>query len=250
MVRRGLAVSGTSARRMIDSGAVEVGGIPRPRPATLIDRATPIKLTAAPSRYVGRGGDKLAAALAALKIDVSARRCLDVGAAVGGFTDCLLQHGAASVVAVDVGYGQLAWRLRADDRVQVVERCNFRHVDPRLLGAPFDLVVADVSFISLVTLGRPLAAAGGPDARWLLLVKPQFEVGRSDVGRSGVVTSPALHAGAVAAVASGLQAHDLHAAAVVPSPITGQKGNREFFLLLDRRGPTIGLRTIQEAVSP
>lgn len=205
-------------------------GLPADRAATLVDEQTPISLLRDEARWAGRGGIKLAGALAGFRLDVHGRRCLDVGASTGGFTDVLLAGGAVSVAAVDVGYGQLDWRLRSDGRVTVFDRTNFRTADPDTLGAPFDLVTVDVSFISVCLLAPNLAACGRLHTDYVVLVKPQFEVGRGQVGRRGLVTDPRLHASAVQGVAEGLEGSGIGPLSVCASPITGASGNREFFL--------------------
>jgi 23S rRNA (cytidine1920-2'-O)/16S rRNA (cytidine1409-2'-O)-methyltransferase len=215
---------------------VEVDGIAEPKPATLVDAAAVVRLAADPARFVSRGGLKLEGALDVFAIEVEGRRAVDVGASTGGFTDCLLQRGAASVVAVDVGYGQIDWKLRTDTRVEVVERTNVRYADPEALGAPFDLVVADLSFISLATVADQLRELGADDADWVLLVKPQFEAGRGQVGKGGVVRDPEVRAEAVAATVAALDASGLGVRGAVASPVKGAKGNREF-LVWARREP-------------
>ncbi len=229
-MRRHLAPSRTAAQRAVDEGRVEVTGVPTPKPATLVAEDAAIRLRVPEHLYVGRGGLKLAGALDGLGVDVAGRRALDAGASTGGFTDCLLQRGAASVAAVDVGYGQLAWKLRTDHRVTVHDRTNLRHADPAELGAPFDVVVADLSFISLTVVAGALAGLGAPGTDYVLLVKPQFEVGKEHVGRGGLVRDPALWARALCGVAAGLDAEGLGVVAAMPSPIAGATGNREFFL--------------------
>jgi 23S rRNA (cytidine1920-2'-O)/16S rRNA (cytidine1409-2'-O)-methyltransferase len=188
------------------------------------------------ARYVSRGGAKLERALAAFGWSPGGLRCLDVGASTGGFTDCLLQHGAASVVAVDVGYGHLAWKLRQDPRVSAVERSNFRHADLGALGAPFDFVTVDVSFISLTKLAEQLAAALVSGGFIIALVKPQFEAGRDAVERGGVVRDPATHAGAVRDVIAAFDAAGLRCRALTYSPIKGPAGNIEFLFGAQRDG--------------
>lgn len=212
-------------------------GVAQPKPATLVDEAVPMTVAARSSEYVSRGGHKLAAALAGFAVPVDGRRALDVGASTGGFTDCLLQHGASEVVAVDVGYGQLDWRLRNDPRVRSVDRTNIRHADPGELGGPFELVVADLSFISLCLVAPVLARAAGPGTDLLLLVKPQFEVGKGEVGKGGVVRDPVQRLKAVRKVMDCLQDAGLGACGVMASPLAGAKGNREFLLWV-RPGPT------------
>lgn len=207
-----------------------VPGVPTPRAATLVDPQADLSIREDGPQWASRGGLKLAGALAVFAVAAEGRRCLDVGASTGGFTDVLLAKGAAAVVAVDVGYGQLDWRLRSDPRVTVRDRVNFRLADPTSLGAPFDLVVADVSFISLRLLAPNLAACGRGGTEYVVLVKPQFEVGREQVGRGGLVIDPALHRAALEGVAGAFAAAGLGVAAVCASPITGATGNREFFI--------------------
>lgn len=237
LVRRKLVSSRAAARRAIDDGLVRVGGIAVPKAATLVDATDPVSMVAPPEPFVGRGGLKLDAALDVFGVDVSEKRAIDVGASTGGFTDCLLQRGASRVVAVDVGYGQLHWTLRRDPRVTVVERTNIRTADAANLGAPFDVVVADLSFISLRLVAPQLAGLGGPGSDWVLLVKPQFEVGRDRVGRGGIVRDPAVHRDAIESAVGGLEGAGVGAVDVIPSPITGAAGNKEF-LLWARRGPS------------
>jgi len=229
-VRRGLAPTRTAAQRAIAAGQVRVQGVVAPRSSTLVDESVPVLVADDEPRWASRGGVKLAAALEVFGVDPSGKRCLDVGASTGGFTDVLLQTAAAAVVAVDVGYGQLDWRLRSDSRVTVRDRTNFRLADPETLGAPFDLVTADVSFISLRLLAAPLAACGRPATEYVVLVKPQFEVGRARLRRGGLVTDPPAHRDALLGVAEAFAAQGLGARAVCASPIPGATGNREFFL--------------------
>jgi 23S rRNA (cytidine1920-2'-O)/16S rRNA (cytidine1409-2'-O)-methyltransferase len=209
---------------------VTVGGVPEPKAATLVAGETAIAVLDEPGRFVGRGGEKLQTALDAFPVSVTGASALDVGASTGGFTDCLLQAGAARVVALDVGYGQLHWRIRSDDRVAVVERTNFRHVDPAAIGAPFDVVVADVSFISVATIADRLAACGHPGTEYVILVKPQFEVGKELVGKGGIVRDPAVHRSAIVTAGAALQNHGIGILDAVPSPVMGAKGNREFLV--------------------
>jgi len=222
--------SRAAARTAIEDGQVKVGDVPVPKPATLVDHATSVSVVGEVRRFVSRGGEKLAGALETFDIDVADVRCIDVGASTGGFTDCLLQRGAASVVAVDVGYGQLAWSVAQDERVTVVDRTNIRHADPVALGAPFDVVVADLSFISLRTVAPAIASLGTNGSVYVLLVKPQFEVGRSDIGKGGIVRDAAAVERAVSAVVAELDSVGLGARAAVPSSIKGAKGNQEFLL--------------------
>ena len=189
--------------------------------------------------YVSRGGVKLANALDTLGLDVEDRQALDVGASTGGFTDCLLQRGATHVIALDVAYGELDYRLREDERVTVIERANARAITPDQLPYRPDLVVIDVSFISLTLLVTPLAAVTRPSGRWVLLVKPQFEVGRERLEPGGVVRDPTLHAAAVRQVSEAAAQVGRPVQAVVPSRLPGQSGNQEFFALCARPDPAV-----------
>jgi 23S rRNA (cytidine1920-2'-O)/16S rRNA (cytidine1409-2'-O)-methyltransferase len=239
MVRRGLARSRAHASELIEAGAVRVGGIAEPKPATLVEGGEPIEVSTEAPRYVSRGGVKLAGAMDSFGLDVTGRRALDAGASTGGFTDWLLAHGAAEVVAVDVGYGQLDHRLASDPRVTVLDRTNLRRLVPEDAGGRFGLVVGDLSFISLCTVAPALAALAAPGADLVLLVKPQFEVGKGQVGKGGVVTEPALQEEAVQKVEACLVKQGLTVCRVVESPIRGAKGNREFFVWA-RAGGEVG----------
>jgi 23S rRNA (cytidine1920-2'-O)/16S rRNA (cytidine1409-2'-O)-methyltransferase len=179
---------------------------------------------------VSRAGAKLEGALEAFEISIAGSRAIDVGASTGGFSDCMLQRGVAEVVAVDVGYGQMHNRIRTDNRVKVVERTNIRHADPETLGAPFDLIVADLSFISLALVAPQLAALGSSTSDWVLLVKPQFEVGKELVGKGGIVRDPESHVVAVEQAATALAASGIGVVGLVVSSITGMEGNREFLV--------------------
>lgn len=237
LVRRKLVDSRTGAQDAIDQGRVIVAGVPSPKSSTLVDGSVAIRVESPPGRFVSRGGDKLAGALQEFGVAVRNRRALDAGASTGGFTDCLLQAGAASVAAVDVGYGQLDWALRNDPRVTVLERLNLRNADPETLGGTFDVIVADLSFISICTVAPNLAELAGPDCDLVLLVKPQFEVGKGQVGKGGIVRDPEKHRTALTRVIGCLADVGLGTVAVAVSPITGAKGNREFFVRA-RKGAT------------
>jgi 23S rRNA (cytidine1920-2'-O)/16S rRNA (cytidine1409-2'-O)-methyltransferase len=242
LVRRGLARSREQAAELIASGLVTVGGQAASKPASQVATEDPIVIRS-PGRgpaYVSRGGVKLAGALAEFTprgLRVAGRRCLDVGASTGGFTDVLLRAGAAHVVAADVGYGQLAWPLRTDERVTVLDRMNARHLTPAQVAPPPGLVTADLSFISLTLVLPALVACAAPDADFLLLVKPQFEVGKGRVGPGGVVRDPALRAQAVSSVATAAARLGLGVAGVAPSQLPGPAGNVEYFLWLRRDAP-------------
>lgn len=231
LVERGLAPTRERARALILARDVLVDGAPAARPAATIRADAEVSVRSA-APYVSRGGEKLAHALDRSGIDPGGLRCLDVGASTGSFTDCLLRRGAASVVAVDVGYGQLAQRLRDDPRVEVRERVNARSLPP--LEPPADLATIDVSFISLTTVLPAVIASLAPGGRIAALVKPQFEAGREEVGRGGVVRDPLVHASCVARVAVWAVRHGLRVRGVVRSPLLGPAGNQEFFLILER----------------
>jgi len=228
LVRRGLVESRTRAQQAISAGRVLVSGSPADRAGRLVDPAEPIVLAGPPPRFVSRGGEKLDAALEHFAVDVSGLRCLDAGASTGGFTDCLLQRGAASVVAVDVGHGQLDWSLRNDPRVIVREGVNVRHATPEDLGGPFPVLTADLSFISLRVVGPALATLVAPGGDAVVLIKPQFEAGRAEVGKGGVVTDPAVHRRVVEDVTASFESLGLRAAGVMESPLKGPAGNTEF----------------------
>ena len=202
--------------------------MPTPKPTTLVSPDTPIDLVGEPRRYVSRGAYKLIGALDAFGIDVEGRRALDAGASTGGFTQVLLERGASEVVALDVGYGQLDQRLRDDERVVVMERTNLRHVTPEDTGGRFSMVVADLSFISLCTVAPALARLADDDADLVLLIKPQFEAGKGEVGRGGIVRDDDVRRRAVEKALRCLTGEGLTPVGIVPSPITGADGNREF----------------------
>lgn len=226
------------AQAVVLQGIVLVSGSVATKPARLVDAGEPIAFLREPPPYVSRGGEKLAGALEKLGIDPEGLRCLDVGSSTGGFTDCLLQRGATEVVACDVGRGQLDAKLRDDPHVRVLERTDVRDLDPQALGH-VDLVVCDLSFISLRTV-MPHLAALAADAPVLVLVKPQFEVGRGRVGKGGVVRDPGLRSEAVETVVAAAAEHDLAALGSCESPLAGAEGNREVFVLFRREGEDRG----------
>jgi 23S rRNA (cytidine1920-2'-O)/16S rRNA (cytidine1409-2'-O)-methyltransferase len=236
LVRRGLVESRARAADAIERGRVLVGGAPADRAARQVSPSESVTLVADRPSFVSRGGEKLAAALDAFAVPVAGRRAADIGASTGGFTDCLLQRGAAAVCAIDVGAGQLAWSLRTDPRVRVLERCNARDLQPEQLGGAVPLAVVDVSFISLQLLVPALRRVTGIDADLVALVKPQFEAGPDRVPRGGVVRDPAVHADVLRRAARGLAQAGLPVIDAVPSPILGHDGNREFLLHLRRSG--------------
>jgi 23S rRNA (cytidine1920-2'-O)/16S rRNA (cytidine1409-2'-O)-methyltransferase len=236
LVRRGLATSRTQAHQAIAAGRVLVAGAPAATPARQVDASESIAISGPAPRFVSRGGEKLDAALDRFDLAIAGQRCLDVGASTGGFTDCLLQRGAAHVVAVDVGHGQLAWTLRVDERVTVIERTNVRELEPGALGGAVPVAVADVSFISLLTIAPALVRCTEPDGHLVLLVKPQFEAGPDRVGKGGVVRDPAVHADVLRTVSAGLADAGLPVVASMASPLLGADGNREFFVHCARGG--------------
>ena len=230
LVRRGLARSRQQAAELIGAGRVRIDGMPAAKPATAVSVDAHLTVAADERTWVSRGAHKLIGALDAFGVPVQGRRCLDAGASTGGFTEVLLDRGAAEIVAADVGYGQLAWSLRSDERVHVLERTNVRTLTPDVIGGPVDLVVADLSFISLATVLPALTACCSRDADIVPMVKPQFEVGKDRVGAGGVVSDPALRAEAVLAVAHRAAELQWYTVAVTASPLPGPSGNVEFFL--------------------
>lgn len=250
LVRRGLAPSREQAASLIAAGRVRIAGGPATKAATGVEQGTPLVVRPAADGspdYVSRGAHKLAAALAAFPVDPRGRRCLDAGASTGGFTDVLLRAGAAHVAAVDVGYGQLAWSVRSDRRVSAYDRTNVRHLEPALIGGPADLTVADLSFIGLPVVLPALARCTRPDGDLIVLVKPQFEVGKDNVGAGGVVRDPVLWASSIRTVADQAGHLDLRACGLVASPLPGPAGNIEFLLWLSAVGAAVDLETAIDA---
>lgn len=229
IVQRGLVESRQKARAIIMAGEVLVNGAVVDKPGTLVDFAAQIDIKARP-RFVSRGGDKLEAALNAFQIDVAGKICADVGASTGGFTDCLLQHGAAKVYAIDVGYGQLAFNLRQDQRVVLFERTNARYLER--LPEPVSIVVVDASFISLRLLLPTITGWLAASAVVVPLIKPQFEAGREDVGRGGVVRDQLVHARVIHEVFSAAEVLGFQPRGIIRSPLLGPAGNTEFLGLL------------------
>ena len=248
-MRRGLARSREHAAELVGRGLVRVAGQVATKAATAVEAGTPLLVDApAGPTYVSRGGHKLAGALDHFGYDPAGAAVLDAGASTGGFTDVLLQRGAARVVAADVGYGQLAWSLRVDPRVSVLDRTNVRALTPGQVGDPVDLVVADLSFIPLGLVLPALLRCARPGADLLPMVKPQFEVGRERLPAGGVVRDPALRAEAVAGVAAQAAALGLGVRGVVASPLPGPSGNVEFFLWLQAGAPPLQERDLARAV--
>ena len=254
LVRRKLARSREQAAALVEAGRVRVRGTVARKVAAMIDPADPVLVTGEDpaTEYVSRGGHKLAGALAAFGargLAVAGRRCLDAGASTGGFTDVLLRAGAAQVVAVDVGYGQLAWPIRTDERVVVFERTNVRTLTPELIGGVVDLTVADLSFISLRLVLPALAACTAAGGDLALMVKPQFEVGRERVGSGGVVRDWQLRAEAVLDVAETAAGLGLGVAGAAASPLPGPSGNVEFFVWFRRDAPPADRVEIERVVA-
>lgn len=233
VVEKGLADTRERARRLILSGSIQADGRPADKPGAMFAPKTRVALVRPPSPYVSRGGEKLAGALDAFALDVSGWTCMDVGASTGGFSDCLLQRGAARIYAVDVGYGQLAWKLRTDPRVTVLERTNIRHLPETAVPEPMDFIVVDVSFISLKIVIPAVRRFMHPKTVVVALVKPQFEVGKGMVGKGGVVRDPTHHEAVLKDVIAFFSARGMSCSRPVPSPLLGPKGNREFFLRLE-----------------
>ena len=250
LVHRGLARSREQARELIETGRVQLNGVVAAKPATQVDATA--SLVVRPGQdgpdYVSRGAHKLVGALDAFGLDVAGRRALDAGASTGGFSDVLLRRGVAAVVAVDVGYGQLAWPIRSDERVTVLERTNIRDLTPEALPFAPDLVVGDLSFISLALVLPPLVAVSTEGVDLALMVKPQFEVGKEQVGAGGVVRDPALRSDAVRRIAATAWSLGLGTAGVVASPLPGPSGNVEYFLHLRRGAPPLDEHDLARAI--
>lgn len=230
LVRRGLVPTRQAAHELIAAGRVVVAGRPAVKGETLVAATEPVAVEEARGTYASRGGDKISTALDRFAVDPSGRDCLDAGSSTGGFTDVLLQRGASRVIAVDVGYGQLAWKLRTDERVIVMERTNIREVHRGDLPYAPDLVTADLSFISLASVVPGLAAVAAPTADMILLVKPQFEAARGEVGERGVVRDPGVWRSSITSVAESCRGAGAEPLAATASPVLGPAGNVEFFV--------------------
>jgi len=230
LVDRGLAESRERAQVLILAGRVLVNGQKREKAGMLVAEDAVLRIIGESLPFVSRGGLKLEAALKEFRITVEDKVALDVGASTGGFTDCLLQHGVKKVYAVDVGYGQMAWKLRQDHRVVTIERTNIREIDPSLLPEPIDIAVADVSFISLEKVIPAILKFLKLDAQIIALIKPQFEVGKGRVGKGGIVRDEEARADAVSRIVAFVREQGLDVKGVIPSPITGQDGNVEYLV--------------------
>ncbi|MBO2450192.1 TlyA family RNA methyltransferase [Actinomadura barringtoniae] len=251
LVRRKLARSREHAGQLIADGRVKVGGQVAGKAATQVEAAAAIVVTEETGpEYVSRGGHKLAGALEAFEeLKVEGRRCLDAGASTGGFTDVLLRAGAAHVYAVDVGYGQIAWSLRTDERVTVLERVNIRDLQPEQVSPQADVVVGDLSFISLKLVLGPIQRCVAADADYAVMVKPQFEVGKERVGAGGVVRDAGLRADAVRGVAEHAATLGLGVKGVTASPLPGPSGNVEYFLWLRAGAPPLDEAALKKAIT-
>jgi len=236
LVELGLAESRTKAQALVMSGVVLVDEKRIEKSSESFERSATIRLKGASNelRYVGRGGLKLEAALAEFKIDPTGFECIDIGASTGGFTDCLLQHGAANVIAIDVGTNQLVWSLRNDSRVEVREHTNARELSPDDFGKQFDLAVMDVSFISVTKILPAVLPLLKPTGKLVVLIKPQFEVGRGEVGKGGIVRETEKHERVVAEINDFAFGMGLRDEGLIESPITGAEGNKEFLALYAR----------------
>lgn len=254
LVRRGLARSREHAAELISGGQVTVSGAAAGKAATGVttDQAIVVREAKSDPGYASRGAHKLIGALERFEPDgltVSGRRCLDAGASTGGFTDVLLRRGAREVVAVDVGYGQLVWQLRQDDRVTILDRTNIRQVDRAMIGGPVQLVVADLSFISLTVVLPALTSVCETDGDLVLMVKPQFEVGRARLGKKGVVRDPDLHLEAVMTVCAAALSLGWGTRGVATSPLPGPAGNVEYFCWLRGDAGSVDVTTVAEAIA-
>lgn len=243
-----MGLTRAQARSLIMEGRVRVNGAPATKAGANV-RADADIVLARPRRFVSRGGEKLEHALEAFRVDVTQASALDVGASTGGFTDCLLQRGAAHVVAVDVGYGQLAWSLRNDSRVTVMERTNFRLLGPDAFPQAFDIITIDASFISLRPIVDRARAFLLESGSIVALVKPQFEAGRERLGRGGVVRDPEVHRAILREVRETMTTFGLFAIGLVGSPLLGPAGNREFLMLVRRQGEAISNERIDDVLA-
>ncbi|KAF0209165.1 MAG: TlyA family RNA methyltransferase [Actinomycetota bacterium] len=243
LFERGLFPSREQARAAILAGEVKADGAPVLKAGQSLSPDVAIEVAERP-KYVSRGGHKIEGALEAFDLDVSGMRVLDVGASTGGFTDCVLKRGAYSVVALDVGYGQLAWSLRTDPRVTVVERTNFKDADLEALGAPFDLIVVDVSFIAFTNVLPGVLEAAGENGQVIGLVKPQFEAGKGRVGKKGVVRDPVVHTDVLEGVCAAVERSGWVVKGLTWSPLKGPEGNIEFWVWLGALGEPAGVTPV------
>jgi 23S rRNA (cytidine1920-2'-O)/16S rRNA (cytidine1409-2'-O)-methyltransferase len=234
LVQRGMAESREKAKAMIMAGEVDVDGLKADKSGHLYSSTSSITLKKSPHSYLSRGGLKLEAALDHFLIDIKGLTLLDIGASTGGFTDCLLRRGALRVIAVDVGYGQIHWRLRKDPRVRILEKTNARHLTPKDIGEDVNGAVIDVSFISLKLVVPPISRLLLDNSFIVALIKPQFEAGKRRVGKGGVVRDPSVHSEVIASLGGFFKDQGWNVAGCIPSPILGPKGNREFLVYMKR----------------
>ncbi len=237
LVERGLAASRERAQALILAGKVLVGGMPAAKAGAMIDTGAGIELKGGDIPYVSRGGLKLEAAVSRFNICLQDKVAMDVGASTGGFTDCMLQHGARGIYCIDVGYGQLAWELRQDPRVVLLERTNIRYLEREKIPDAIDISVIDVSFISLVKVVPKVLEFLKAGGEIIALIKPQFEVGKGEVDKGGIVKDEAKRSRVVEQVRQALEALGLSTIGLIPSPILGQKGNKEFLIYLQTANP-------------
>jgi 23S rRNA (cytidine1920-2'-O)/16S rRNA (cytidine1409-2'-O)-methyltransferase len=250
MVERGLAESRAKAQALILAGQVLVREQRIDKPGQLIDTSAEIRVKGEPLRYASRGGLKLEAALREFGVSPEGKYCLDVGASTGGFTDCLLQHGAARVWAVDVGHNQMVWRLRKDPRVVSLEGANARDLNPNQFPVQFDLATLDLSFISLTKVLPAVRSCLKERADCIALIKPQFEVGKGEVGKGGIVTDPVKHRRVLGEICQAAARAGMAPLAITPSPILGAEGNREFLIhLVNRSRRSVDLERVSETIN-
>jgi 23S rRNA (cytidine1920-2'-O)/16S rRNA (cytidine1409-2'-O)-methyltransferase len=234
LVQRGMAESREKAKAMIMAGEVDVDGLKADKPGHLFSGSSSITLKKSPHSYLSRGGSKLEEALDHFSVDVNGLTLLDIGASTGGFTDCLLKRGARKVISVDVGYGQLHWKLRNNPRVRILEKTNARHLTPEDIGEDVNGAVIDVSFISLKLVVPPVSRLLLDNSFIVALIKPQFEAGKRRVGKGGVVRDPSVHREVIDGLAGFFEGNGWNVAGCIPSPILGPKGNREFLIYMKR----------------
>ncbi len=234
LVQRGMAESREKAKAMIMAGEVDIDGLRADKPGHLFSSSSSITIKKSPHSYLSRGGLKLEAALDHFLIDVNGLILLDIGASTGGFTDCLLRRGARKVIAVDVGYGQIHWKLRKDPRVRILEKTNARHLTPEDIGEDVNGAVIDVSFISLKLIVPPVSRLLLDNSFIVALIKPQFEAGKRLVGKGGVVRDPSVHREVIDSLGRFFEGHDWDVEGWIPSPILGPKGNQEFLIYMTR----------------
>lgn len=240
LVEKGLIASRERAKALIMKGAVYVNGFPVLKPGTIVADSAVVEIKSDDIPYVSRGGVKLEAAIRGFNVDIRGKTAMDIGSSTGGFTDCLLQHGARKVYCIDVGYGQLAWKLRQDERVVIIERTNIRYMPLQRIPEDIDIVVIDVSFISLIKVIPKAIEFMNEGGEIVALIKPQFEVGKGEVNKGGVIRDEEKRLKAVEQVCQGLKSLNLMIRGIMQSPILGSKGNVEYFIHLSKKAPKTG----------